>query len=363
MASILVALIILGCAAYQYLKGTFVKSLATLIIVVCGGVVAFGYFELLGGVFASRGGSSFSSLVPWSQLLSFVLLFVLTFAILQTIAGRLISKDINLGLWPERVGRVCCGILLGLMLSGLLLTVLAMGPLSSKYPYQRFDSTRPDVGRPKRVLLNADGFTTGWFSLISRGGMSGKRSFAVLHTGFLDQLYLNRHAGKEVSIITDSEVIEVPREKAVWPGPEDLKDTEGRAVVPKTGCNLTIVRVGINRNILEERGGGFTLSQLRLICKRKDDVKEPFAGKGINVYPIGYLKAPELLERKRLNELIGAGSGSFAAGRMFMDFAFEVPKDFVPVLVEFKQNNIREVPAPVSANQRPEAAPFVPRSE
>ena len=142
-------------------------------------------------------------------------------------------------------------------------------------------------------------------------------------------------------------VIGVPREKAVWAGPEDLKDTEGRAVVPKTGCNLTIVRVEIKRNILKQKGGKFTLSQLRLICKQKDDAKEPFAGKGINVYPIGRLKTPELLEIKRLNDLIVVEHDNFTSGRMFMDFAFEVPKNFVPVLVEFKQNNISEVPAPV----------------
>jgi hypothetical protein len=348
MASILVVLIILGCAVYQYFKGSLVKSLATLIIVVCGSVVAFGYFELLGGILVSRGADGLvPSLMPWAQLLSFVLLFVLTFAILQTAASWLISKDVDLGLWPERIGRVCCGMLLGLMLSGLLLTALAMGPLSHKYPYQRFDSTRPDVNRPNRVLLNADGFATGWFGLISRGGMSGKRSFASLHPGFLDQLYLNRHAGREVSNITSPKVIEVPREKAVWAGPEDLKDTEGRAVVPKTGCNLTIVRVEIKRDILKQKGGEFTLSQLRLICKQKDDAKEPFAGKGINVYPIGRLKSPELLEIKRLNDLIVVERDNFTSGRMFMDFAFEVPKDFVPVLVEFKQNNISEIPASV----------------
>lgn len=352
MGSILVVLIILGCAAYQYLKGTLVKSLATLVIVVCGSVVAFGYFELLGGVFVSRGtDGSLSSLVLWAQALSFVLLFVLTFAILQTAANQLISKEINLGLWPERIGRVCCGILMGLVLSGLLLTVLAMGPLPSQYPYQRFDSTRPDVERPNKVLFNADGFATGWFSLISRGGMSGKRSFAALHPAFLDQLYLNRHAGKKVSIITGSEVIEVPRENAVWSGPEDLTDTEGRAVTPRTGYNLTIVKVGIKRSILKQKEGKFTLSQLRLICKRKGDVKEPFAGKGINVYPIGYLKTPDQMEIKKLGDLVEVKRDDFIVGQIFMDFAFEVPKDFVPVLVEFKQNNIEEVPTSVTADR------------
>ena len=99
--------------------------------------------------------------------------------------------------------------------------------------------------------------------------------------------------------------------------------------------------------ILKQKGGKFTLSQVRLICKQKEDAKKPFAGKGINVYPIGYLKTPELLEIKRLNEPIEMGRDSFTAGQMVTDFAFWVPGNFVPVLVEFKQNNIAQVPAVV----------------
>jgi hypothetical protein len=181
--------------------------------------------------------------------------------------------------------------------------------------------------------------------------MSGKRSFAALHPAFLDQLYLNRHAGKKVSIITGSEVIEVPRQEAVRSAPEDLNDTEGRAVIPRTGYNLTIVKVGIKKSILKQKEGKFTLSQLRLICKRKDDVKEPFAGKGINVYPIGYLKTPDQMEIKKLGDLVEVKRDDFIVGQIFMDFAFEVPKDFVPVLVEFKQNNIEEVPTSVTADR------------
>jgi hypothetical protein len=345
MASMLVLLIVLGCAVYQYFKGSLVSSLATLMIVVWGSVVSFGYFEFLSRfLFIGQGAEGrFPALMPWAQMLSFALLFVFTFAFLQTGASRLISKNINLGLWPERVGRVCCGILLGIMLSGLLLTAAAMGPLSSGYPYQRFDSTKPDVEKPGGVLLNVDGFATAWFSLISGGGMSGENSFAALHPDFLDQLYLNRLGGKGVSIITGPEMIEVPREQAVWLAPEGLQDTEGRGVEAKAGCNLTIVRV-----VIKPKGGRFTLSQVRLICKRKDDAKNPLRLSPYQRNPIGYLKTSALLERKRLNDPMEPKS---------TDFAFEVPEGFVPVLIEFKQNNIAQVPAAVAAvtsERRPE---------
>jgi len=144
MAGLVVMLIILGCAAYQYLKGTLVKSFAMIIVTICASVVAFGYFELLADVFVSRSDNSrFASVIPWAQPLSFVLLFVLAFAILQTIVTQLLSKPVDLGFLPERIGRVVCGVFLGLILSGLLLTTLAMAPLPNKYPYQRFDADRP----------------------------------------------------------------------------------------------------------------------------------------------------------------------------------------------------------------------------
>ena len=195
MAGLVVVLIILGCVAYQYLKGTFLKAFAAIIIAICASVVAFGYFEILANVFVSRSDNSrYLSLAPWAQSLSFVLLLVLAFGILQTIVNKLTREPIDLGLLAERIGRVVCGIFLGLILSGLLLTALAMAPLSNKYPYQRFYPTNPNAEKPKKVLLNADGFVTGWFSMMSRGAFSGKRSFAALHPNFLDQVFLNRHS-------------------------------------------------------------------------------------------------------------------------------------------------------------------------
>ena len=181
MTSVLTVLIILGCAAYLYLKGTFVRAFATVIITICASVVAFGYFELLANVFISR-----IILVTWAQPLCFLLLFILAFAILQTIAVQLTHQPVDLGTLAERIGRVVCGLLSGLIISGLLLTVLAIAPLSNSTPYQRFDAYKPDTEKPNKALFNADGFATGWFSIISRGSFSGKRSFAALHPNVLE---------------------------------------------------------------------------------------------------------------------------------------------------------------------------------
>jgi hypothetical protein len=354
MGSLLVILVILGCAAYQYLKGTLVKSFATIIISLCSSVVAFSYFELLAKVFINK-----NILAPWSYMLSFVLLFILTFAVLQTIAVLLIRQPIDLGLLPERIGRVICGIFLGLVVSGLLLTAAAMAPISPKYPYQRFDQATPDPENPRRVLLNADGFATGWFSIISSGSFSGKRSFATLHPAFLNQLFLNRHEiDNGVPIITSHEAVDIPR-KAVWPAPEGLKDSDGNPVSPKSGHALTIVRVELT-GLAVRSGGIFTPSQLRVVCKQKNGDTDLLTGKGKNIYPVGYLKTANELQIKKLTDHIEIQRSDLDnKGVKKIDFAFYVPDGFVPVLFEFKQNSVDQLPPPVTADQAPPAAPFI----
>lgn len=356
MASLLVVLIILGCVAYQYLKGKLVKSFVVVITSICASVVAFSYFELLANVVAGYS----PSLALWAQPLSFVLLFILAFAILQTIVAQLTRSSIDFGLLPERIGRIVCGIFLGLIVSGLLLTAAAMAPIPAKYPYQRFDAARPDAEKPNKVLFNADGFATGWFSIVSSGSFSGERSFAILHPDFLDQLFLNRHEIADgVPIITSSDAIKIPEKKAVWPAPEGLKDSNGRPVLPKSGHNLTIVRVGITIKATKD-GGTFTSSQLRLICKQKSDDKDPLAGKGKNIYPVGYLKTADQLQMKKLTDHIKIERSAFKGGVRDIDFVFYVPDAFVPVLVEFKQNSINQLPPPITVDQAPPAVPFNP---
>lgn len=393
MASLVVVLIVLGCAAVQYFKGTVVRAFATIIVTICAGMVAFGFFEVLAEVFISRGDDSrFLSLVPWAQTLSFLLLFVLTFAILQTGVTMLTHHPVDLGFLPERIGRVVCGLVVGLIASGLLLTAFQMAPLPLAYPYERFDPMKLDVKRPARGLLNADGLATGLFSLLSNGSFDGKRSFAALHPDYLDQLFLNRllGAGDTGIVSSTAPAIEVPK-PAVWPASQaiadqvdafvaELRTRQGKIayeqggasvslpVSPESGYVPTIVRVGIKRRAIKGEpainGGAFTPSQLRVICKRKGYGDDPLAGAATNVYPIGFLKAADQVQ---VSPLIKVGNSDFeeGSGTKYIDFVFCVPNGFDPVLVELKLNSVVEIPrgAIVSADQAPAPAFFVPVPE
>lgn len=389
-----VLLTILGCAVFQHFKGTFVKAFATIIVAICASVVAFGYFEVLANVLISRGESgSLLSLAPWAQSLCFMLIFVLAFAILQTVAIQLIRHPVDLGFVPELIGRVVCGIFLGLITSGLLLTALEMAPLSTKWPYQRFDPMRLEAENPSKVLLNADGLVTGLFSVVSNGSFSGKRSFATLHPNYLDQLFLNRLIGTgDTSIISSvSPAIEVPK-PAVWPASkaiaeqvdlfvQELKTRGGKLVYddqagtsvsvpvsPKSGYDPTIVRVGIRKRAIRGaaaiNGGAFTPSQLRLICKRKGYGEDRLAGKAaVNIYPIAYLKAADKAEPMRPEIKIATSDFDENSNNKFIDFVFCVPGGFEPVLVQFKLNSIAEIPLRggiVSADKAPPPVFFSP---
>jgi len=384
LASLSVVLIILGCAAYQYFKGTFVRAFATIIIAVCAIVAAFGFFEVLANVFINRGADSrFLSLVPWAQTLCFALLFIVVFGMLQTGVMFLTRRKVDLGFLPERIGRVVCGIFLGFLLSGFLLTALGMSPLPNKYPYQRFDEKR------SKVLLNADGFATGLFSIISRGSLSGKRSFATIHPDFLDQVHLNRLISGTSTLTCETPAISLPKQ-AVWPAPQSLKaqvdeivsrlNRDGKLKDESTGKSIsmpgpgsdyqpTIVRVGIKRRALSTKSkinvGAFILPQLRLICKQQGYGEDPLAGAGINIYPIGHLKAADQIQVSTEIKIDSKNDFEDNAREKWIDFVFCVPRDYVPVLVEFKQNSIVEIrpSAIVTADKAPPPVLFTQTSK
>ena len=383
MASLAVVIIILGCAALQYFKGTFVKAFAMIIIAIISSVVAFGFFEACANLIISRGNNgSMLSLVPWAQTLCFILLFIVTFGILQAGAVFVMRHEVDFGFLPELIGRIVCGIILGFIISGLLITALQMGPLPLSYPYERFDSTRLNPDDPSGVLLNADGFATGLFGIISNGSLGGKNSFKTIHPNYLDQLFFNRFRGGVSNISDVSSVsgvypaIEVPK-PSVWPASQAVKEqvdkfvselrTRGGKVVyeqpgksvalpisTKESYNPMVVRIGINKSAINRQasinGGQFTPSQLRLICTRK-------TGEAVNTYPIGYLKSKDEIQ---ISPEIKLNTGDIEGNTRFIDFVFCVPSGYDPTLVQFKLNSIVEIlpGAIVSADQAPPAELF-----
>lgn len=361
IGTIIVLLIIIGVAAYQYFKGSIVRAIATIMVTIVACIVAFGYFEYLGTLLSGY----MESVASWSQLICFTLLFLICFALFQTAIITLLKDPISLGELAEKIGRPICGVVLGWILSGVVLTAAAMAPIPNGYPYPRFDDRTPKPDSPNKVLLNSDGLVTGLFSTISKGSFSAiknARSFTTLHPAFLDQLYLNRHAiGQDISLMTSGKdsAINVPKKAACWPAPDNLVDADGQTVNANAGQKPMLVRVGFNRKALKDGGCDFTLSQLRIICKEKGEGDNHLVGQGTNVYPMGYMVGKNQMTRKRLNEKLSVSSDDFKdESTRNIDFVISVPTGQTPVLAQYKLNNMVEIPKPASLEQAPTVTPF-----
>jgi hypothetical protein len=343
IASVVILLIMVGCAGAQYLKGSLVKSFVTLISALCASFVALWWYEQASVMVIKQ-----EIMVDFAQPACFGMLFLISFAILQTAGTTLTKQKIDFSDKPERIGRIVFGLLLGYVISGVLLIGVSMAPLPSEYPYQRFDGNRADPKNPKRVLLNPDGFISGFFGIISGGSVSGTQSFAVLHAGFVNELSLNRlPISQNVKVITEAGTITMPA-KSVWPAPEGLKDTEGKLVSSKSGGDLIVARVGFTGMMLSD--GSLTPSQLRFQCKKKGD-KPRLGGSAVSVYPIGYLQSASQMKNAGPNEKITLNAQNAQNGVVSMNFVCDVKKDYEPVAVGLKTNAIAEAPPMVTVDQ------------
>ena len=355
MASLVMLAIMAGCAAFLYLKGTLMQGVTMLFNAIVAGFIASAFFEVLAAVLAKHA----PGMAVWAQMICFLLLFILTVAVLQTIAMQLGKQKVDLGLWPERVGRIASGILIGYVITGQLFAAATMGPLPPGYPYARFPERSANPASPSKALLNPDGFVTGLFGTISKGSFAPigqAKSFALLHADYLDQLYLNRYkASSSVPVMTKTQALYLPPKGGLWEAPADLRDGKGESAPSRPGQTLMMVRVGLKKSALKD-AGKFTLSQLRLICSPSDQA--PLAGSGKTAYPIGYVGADGHLELKPLSEKIIIKASDVSGKIKEIDFAFFVSAGMVPRLVGFKLNELEKVSAPVSGEDVPELVRF-----
>jgi uncharacterized membrane protein required for colicin V production len=364
LGSLTAVLLVLVCIVQQYRKGGLVRGFVLFISTVCAATVAFNYYERLAKIIIDR-----EYLTEWAQPTVFISLFLVVFIILAVATQRLVSRDVKFPILIERIGAVVCGVCLGLVIAGMLLIALAMAPLPGKYPYKRFAGPNINPGNPKKILLNPDGFVSSIFTSLSKGSFSGKKSFAVLHDNFVNQIFLNR-LKDGLATITDEGAIDVPSKEAVWHIPENPTDAStGEEVYPAANHIFTVVRIGIRPKLAGGKGRPrFTLSQARLLCKNAADASEPLTGSAESVYPIGYMKMPGKLKKLGLDDEISFSGDDFPSDNgqskiRWLDLVFNVPRGMVPIVLQFRQNLLASLPRPLSSDAIPPTASFVPVSK
>ena len=355
MASIVILVIMAGCAVAQFLKGSLVKSFITFVSALLASFVGLWWYEEAAAFVVKQ-----EYIVDYAQPACFGMIFLISFAILQTAGLALTKQKIDFGEKPEKIGRAAFGLLLGYVISGVLLIAASMAPLPSDYPYPRFDGNRADPKSPKRVLLNPDGFISGFFGIISGGSVSGTQSFAVLHAGFTDELFLNRlPLNQKMKVLAEAGTVTMSA-KSVWLAPAGLKDAEGKPVSSKNGGDLIVARVGFTGMMVVD--GSLTPSQLRFQCKKIGD-KPRLGGSAVSVYPIGYLQSSTQVKTVGINEKITLDSKNAPNGAVSMNFVCDVKKDYEPVAVGLKSGAIAEAPPRLDVEQATKETTLAPEPE
>jgi hypothetical protein len=344
-----VVVIILLSVAYFYLKSPIIGSCALLISSMVSTIVSFSYYELFANMLVSinRG-------AQWAHSVCFALLFILTFVLLRIACSYLVGSNITFGGLITRLTAVICGALTGVIVSGILIITIAMMPLTSKWPYARFGNRPPtasNIQNANKSFLNTDGLVSGLFSWVSKGSLSSKKSFAVYHADFLNQIHLNRTTPEEAESDPDLPAKFKPKRPAIISSAKAIKVSKTGLTRREDGQTVVTVDIsgkGIADGGATDKNGGasFTLSQVSLVCKEKSQSSNT-TGSGTVIYPAKYIsKQQSNTDEASLGELITLDRSDFmGAGRSAqVKIAFDVPNTMRPVLLRFKQNAITGLP-------------------
>jgi hypothetical protein len=357
IASVCIIIVTILCIAHFYLKGTTLRSFATVIASVVAVLASFGYYETASDLLISSGYGG-----QWVQPVIFAFIFFAVFASVKSLSDFLLPVSIDFGQLSARIAGVVCGSIVGVIISGVLFTGLAMSPLSAKWPYARFEATNINPADPKGSLLNSDSIVAALFSWLSKGSMSSGKSFSVYHAKFINQLHLNRcKADEGVYTISAADSVILP-------------DKYGVRTIEIGERSYTVVRMGVRGDEIS-RGGAkdkegrvsFTPSQVRILCKQKVESVD-MTGSAEPLYPEAQLGAGNELISLDLDETIDIARGQFESypgyGTVaWTDLVFSVPSNMIPVLLEFKQNAVIPLPKPVAATDEIEALQVPERQE
>lgn len=348
-ATIIVLGIIVAGIAYFYLKCNIVTSLTNVLAALLGCILAFSYYEQLAGLLASEKWA-----VIWIQSAAFLLIFFFGFLFIRVLSGFLAKSDFEVNKIAKLSVTILCGILTGVIVSGVLLVALALSPLPPGAIYSRYHINQPIyVAISYPPAINADGFVASFYSWISRGALSSKKSFAVLHADYLSRIHLNRYAlDEEVPAVCSPKAIKLPggnvQPVRLWDFPDQPR--------------MTVVRLGISGNPIAKGGaagndGTISLvpAQIRLITKDQNQAKT-MTGLAEVVYPSGRVQNG-VFETLNLNQKMSEQVKNLGPDRtVWMDLAFQVPAGRQAILLSFKENAIIELPKPVPTSEEIENA-------
>ena len=342
IALIFSIIIIIGIASQFYLKYAPVKSFTSMMSALLGFIVAFSYYETLAGIFINKG-----YIPQWAQSIAFMVLFLVTSVALYSLADLIVGSNINFNPLTKTITAVVCGLVTGVFISGAVIIGFTLAPLGRSNPYARFGEP-VNLNNPKSAAIPADSIITGLYSLVSKGSLSSKTKFDVVHAEYLDQLHLNRYNAKDPGIAT------VAGKNAAFVNKYGVTKVDR-----DDGSELTVVELNIKNNKIEDGGAmdsennvSMAKCQVRLICSK--DASGQLSGDNVEVlYPVDYhLEKNKDKKESSLTTEIVFGSEDFENKAATIPLAFEVSGNLTPRLLEFKANVLIELPKAVTEEEK-----------
>lgn len=179
--SLISAVFVLLVAAFWAYQGLYSAAIM-FIECVAAVMVAFGYYEALHGVWAAQ-------MPEYGEGLALVLLFVVTLTVLRFSTDIYLPRNMHFPVAVDRAGGGLLGLLIGLQVIGVALVGVQMLPLGrTVLGFERF--VNGDVRQRRSIWLNPDGFTVGLVELLSTGRFAGDgNGFEASAPDFLGDLY------------------------------------------------------------------------------------------------------------------------------------------------------------------------------
>lgn len=185
--SIVVALMVILIAAFWTYQGFF-SSILMFFETLIAAMVAFAFYEGLGGVWVEQTGAGLG--LP----LALMLLFLATLLALRTATDRLIPDDVRVPLPLDRGGGAVFGFFTGMLLIGMATISIQMLPIgSSVFGFERYTLSKTGALEENNLsFLSPDEFTAGFVSMLSDDRFGGDQALGHVKPDLVKILYSGR---------------------------------------------------------------------------------------------------------------------------------------------------------------------------
>ncbi len=199
MALNLISLVMVLAITFMHSIFGFFSGLINVFCTIASVAVAFGFYEKVTDLVTANVGLSPAYTAPCAL----VLLFIIAFAILRTLADNYIRGNVRIPAALDWAGATLCGIINAELIVGVAVIGILMLPLRSAEKstvlgfvrYERVNEERdPDHGELVKferhnLWLRPDEFTVGLFNILSNGSFRGKTTFREVYPDFIETVY------------------------------------------------------------------------------------------------------------------------------------------------------------------------------